>query len=631
VFFARQPVENHPEYLFVNALYRHWKGSGDDAWMRGHLGHAARALDYAPGDRARWAPRFGLLKRSYTIDSWDFAVHDRYSPDLGIGGDMVIHPDRTKFGVFFGDNTGYAQACEQLAEMFARAGRPADAARYRARGAEVRARLDRVAWNGRFFTHFVEEDSTVRRDLGVDERRQLSLGNAYSLNRGIPHAQAAAIVRTYQRLRDSLPLGSPGEWYAIFPPFERGFAQHGAKWQYMNGGVAGHAAGELARGALTHGFERYGVSVLDRADSLARRTTGRVAFAYVGSVPPAPPAPRYTPVRLAAHANMDLLDVGAPGVHRWMDNPAGKGDDLRGLPVGEQTFAGVPFTVLDPARHGRRAALAVSGRDGFPKQVEVPVNAPAGSVYLLHTIWKHGPEGVGGAVEFRYDDGTRAAHHVMDKRDAYMYWFPELKTERSGVAWKGPNRVSESVGVGWAAVDNPHPERRVRSLVFHGPAGDGVYAVLGATLADRPHYVPPSLVSFGGPDRWASGTAMAGLIEGLAGVTDAGAAFGRPEVAPRWAAAGADSVAVTVRYGASQGYVAYRYRHDRAARTVTLDVAGSGDRARVHALLPDGVRAVRRAEADGRPVAFTLADVERSRYLDAELPLGAARTLRIFY
>jgi hypothetical protein len=630
-FFARQPTENHPEYLFVNALYRHWKGSGDDGWMRGHLDAAARALDYAPNDPARWAPRFGLLKRSYTIDSWDFAVNDRHTPDLGIGGDMVIDAARTKMGVFFGDNTGYAQACDQLAEMLARGGRPADAARFRARAAEIRARLARTAWNGRFYTHHVAEDSTVRRDLGVDERRQLAQANAYSLNRGIPHAHATAIVRTYQALRDSLPPGSPGEWYAIYPPFERGFERHNGRWEYMNGGVAGHAAGELARGALAHGFERYGVSVLDRTDSLAGATTGRVAFAYLGSVPPRPPAPRFTPLAIGAQANMDLWDEGAPGVHPWMDVKPGSGDDLRAIPVGPQTFAGIPFTVLDPAAHGHRAVLAVSGRDGYPQRLEVPVRAVAGSVYLLHTIWKHGPEGVGGAVEWRYEDGTRAVRQVMNRRDAYMYWFPDFRTERSGVAWQGPSKISTSVGLGWAAFDNPHPDRRVRSLVFHGPPDDGIYAVAAATLADRPHYVPPNPVSYGGPDRWASGTAMAALLEGLAGVGDGDAVFRRAEVAPRWTAAGTDSAEVTVRYGASSGYVAYRYRHDPAARVVALALTGSGERARVRVLLPEGVPGVRRVEVDGRPAPHAVAAVEQSRYVEAELPLGGVRLVRVHY
>jgi hypothetical protein len=47
------------------------------------------SLVYTLHDPARWSKRFGLLKRVYTIDSWDFAVEDEYTPDLGITNTMV--------------------------------------------------------------------------------------------------------------------------------------------------------------------------------------------------------------------------------------------------------------------------------------------------------------------------------------------------------------------------------------------------------------------------------------------------------------------------------------------------------------------------------------------------------------
>ena len=72
--FVRQPVENHNESNFVDALYLAWKGSGDDAWMASHLDAAQRALDYSVTDPARFSTRFQLLKRAYTIDSWDFSA-----------------------------------------------------------------------------------------------------------------------------------------------------------------------------------------------------------------------------------------------------------------------------------------------------------------------------------------------------------------------------------------------------------------------------------------------------------------------------------------------------------------------------------------------------------------------------
>jgi hypothetical protein len=188
-------------------------------------------------DPARWSKRFGLLKRVYTIDSWDFAVEDEYLPDLGITNSMIIDPDKSKFGVFFGDNTGYITACYQLAEMMQYSGDAKNASLFKKRGDELKDRLDKLAWNGKFFTHFIDEDPAVVRKLGVDEKAQVAQSNAYSLNRDITAVQSKAIIRTYINLKKNLPVGSPGEWYAIYPPFQKGFGTHNDIWQYMNGGV----------------------------------------------------------------------------------------------------------------------------------------------------------------------------------------------------------------------------------------------------------------------------------------------------------------------------------------------------------------------------------------------------------
>jgi hypothetical protein len=193
--FVRQPTENHPEYVYVNTIYACWKSNGDDEWMKKNLSSASRALNYCLADRARWSSRFGLLKRVYTIDSWDFAVEDEYLPDIGITNSMIIDPDKSKFGVFFGDNTGYITACYQLAEMMQYSGDAKNASLFKKRGDELKDRLDKLAWNGKFFTHFIDEDPAVVRKLGVDEKAQVAQSNAYSLNRDITAVQSKAIIR----------------------------------------------------------------------------------------------------------------------------------------------------------------------------------------------------------------------------------------------------------------------------------------------------------------------------------------------------------------------------------------------------------------------------------------------------
>ncbi len=631
-YFVRQPVENHPEYIYVSSVYQCWKAAGDDGWMKSHLSSAARALDYCLDDPARWSRRFQLLKRVYTIDSWDFQVDDAYTPKLGLTNTMLVDPDKSKFGVFFGDNTHYANACEELAEMFEHVQETGPAAKYRERAAGIRQRLNALSWNGRFYTHFIDEDPGVKRDLGVDEKTQIAQGNAYSLNRGIGPERSTAILRTYLDLRNNLPPGSPGEWYAIYPPFGKGFTLHDQVWQYMNGGVGGHVAGELARGAFENGFESYGLDILERLTDLGKKYDNRIWFSYTGSIPPAPPPPNFTPVDLSAVANMDIEDKGGPASAPWMFMGEA-GNDIRGLPVGKQVFAGIPFTVTDPARNQRRAVLAVSRQKGLPVSADLPINGKAGCIYLLHTSTKPGSEKVCGSVSFVYDDGSRHIQYLIMEKQLTFWWFSRLKTETSGIAWHGPSPVAADVGLSWCAIDNPFPDRLIRSISFHAPEDDGIYTLAGLTLADRTHYIPPNPVSFGGPDNWAAATAMAAMIEGLAGVKDSplSEAYSHPRLSPRWDLTAAGSVKTTVRYAASKGYVAYNYDHHKDTREIALTIAGSGERFECHLLLPVQVATAKAVEADGKPISYQLSTVGTAHYVDLTLANAGPQTLRIHY
>ena len=631
-YFVRQPAENHPEYVYVSSVFQAWKASGDDAWMRQCLQSSMRALDYCTTDPARWSTRFQLLKRVFTIDSWDFQVDDAYLPDIGLTNSMLVDPQKSKFGVFFGDNVSYAASCEELSEMLERAGSPADAARYRARAADIRRRLDRLSWNGRFFTHFIDEDPTVRSDLGVDLTAQIAQGNAYALNRGIPEDHAAAIIATYQDLENHLPPGSPGEWYAIYPPFKKGFERENDVWQYMNGGVGGHVAGELARGAFEFGREAYGRSILDRLTELGHRHGDKIWFAYTGSVPAPPAPPVFRPVDLSGLANMDLEDKGGPASARWMLDPK-KGDDVRGLPAGEHAFAGITFLVADPAKNQRRSVIAVSHRAGLAAGVDIPVAGKAACLYFLHTATKPGPGKVCGSVQLVYEDGTRHTQYMMMDQQLTFWWFPELKTARSGIAWHGPSPVSADVGLSWAAVDNPNPDKVIRTVHIQAPEDDGIYTLAGLTLSDRAHYVPPDPVSFGGPDNWAAATAMAALIEGLVGVKDApmSEAFSHPVLAPRWDLGEARSVRATVRYAASSGYVAYQFVCRPDLREIDVTVTGSAEAVNCHFPLPPGVPKPFSLEVDGASLRPQTSMVGQSPYVDFTLDNARPRTIRMRY
>ena len=630
ILFARQPVEQHCEYNFVDTIHLHWKGSGNTAWMKKQLDAASKALDFNVGDRARWSERFQLLKRGCTIDSWDFQARDKYAVHFPMGGDMLIDADKTKFVIFFGDNQGYATACEQLAEMLTAAGRKADAEKFRTRGREIRERLDALTWTGRYFLHHVEDDPTVVRDFGVDESKQVVMSNAYALNRGISHEQARAILNTYLELKENLPSRGPAEWFSIYPPYERGFGGHGERWQYMNAGVQSHMAGELARGACEHGFERYGADILSRVSELAERTDGIVHFAYTGAWEPPPPPQQFTPLDLGAHATMDLSETGAEKVPGWMSETGG--NDMRGLPVGAQEFAGVPYAITDPAKNGRRAVIAVAhDRRDYPQRVEIPVGKKAASVYLVHTCNQIGPSKIAGSVEFIYADGSSAIRYMLLGQQLSGWWFPGLGGPDAGVAWRGANGKCGDVGPSWVALANPKPDQEIAKLVFGASAENAIYAVIAVTLADRAPYHEPGPISYGGPDCWSGGLCLHALMEGVAGVKDAATAFRKVRLSPRWTAAGVNTVSVVTRYAASNGYVAYTFSHDAKSKTLSVLLTGGGTEIQLRLLLPDGATGVKKVTVGGKVTACSVEQIESSRYAVLPLKSTAPTEVRVVY
>ena len=330
---------------------------------------------------------------------------------------------------------------------------------------------------------------------------------------------------------------------------------------------------------------------------------------------------------------MNIWDKGGPGASPWM--LMGKpGDDIRGLPTGDQVFSGIKFKVADPRANGLKVAVAVSRRPGMPTSVDVPVNAEAGCIYLMHTSTKPGSENVCGSVSLNYSDGTRFVQYMIMGRHLTYWWFPELKTETSGIAWHGPSPVAEDVGLSWCAVNNPHRDRKIVSIRIGAPEDDGIYTVLGLTLSDRAHYIAPNPVSFGGPDDWAAATAMAAMIEGLAGVKDSplSQAFSHPVVAPRWDLSASRAIGVTVRYPASQGYVAYQFGNDLGAREIVATVtSGSGGPIEGHFLLPSGISEVKSVDLDGEDTAYRVTRIWSSYYVDVVIPPPGARTLKIRY
>ncbi len=599
--WQRVPVENDVEYLYVEGLYYTWKATGDNAWMASLLDSAVRAFEYSTTDPYRWSKKFRLLKRGFTIDTWDYQPAD----DSAVTGfTMCVDKDRTHFGVMHGDNTGFAQSCRFLGEMLRAAGRAREAVRWEKLAGGIVERLDKVAWNGRFYTHHVPEEAGFQRDLGVDQSKQVSLSNAYAINRTATHEQAVAIIRTYQRIRCGMPETSPGEWYSIYPPFRKGFERHQPLWGYVNGGVLSIVAGELARGAFEHGFEEYGADILERLLKLGRDHGGEIPCVLKGKMPE-PPERAFSRVDISGVANCDLT--------------AGGRIDLSTAPAGRHVHRGFPFAT--PQARGQGRMVGLSGRPGLPEAVEVAVGAKAKSLYFLHSISGFGGGDLVGTITLEYEDGTSWRNYAYAGKHVLNWFYPERPFSRKkipavDVSYVAPTESCARPGLTVLGLDNPHPDRLIERVRFEVSGEGSVWCLLGLTLCDAEHFMMPPDVSFG-PVKWGTGAVVYGLIEGLAGVQDEGVAFGRVRLVPRWEAAGVRRAAVTVRYAASEGYAAYTYRYDEKRRTLRLTFTGAAERTRVELLLPGGKRA-KLVKLDGADVPFETRKVERSRYVCLE-------------
>ncbi|HMO59940.1 MAG TPA: hypothetical protein PKC19_21515 [Roseiflexaceae bacterium] len=286
---GRKQVEADVEYLFVMAVYDAWQITGDDTLLQRNLEPLRRALRYSMSDPLRWDAERGLVKRPFTIDTWDF----EYGPttrDPTTGRPAPRHwiDDQTIWGIFHGDNTGLAAALRLMAQIERRVGDAALAEAWHTAAAEIMQRLNDLSWNGSFYYHHVPLEPFVV--PGVDTTRQLSLSNALALNRDVlRRQQGRAIVEEYFRRSEQRGTAFAA-WYSIDPPFPPGSYGLAGRpgenpGEYVNGGIMPLVGGELARGAFRYGAERFGFDILHRYHFLISSTNATYLWYYPAGNP----------------------------------------------------------------------------------------------------------------------------------------------------------------------------------------------------------------------------------------------------------------------------------------------------------------------------------------------------------
>lgn len=262
--YVRVPVEADVEYRFIKAVFLAWQATGDDRWMKGMIPRMEKALRYVMTDPWRWDRRLKLVKRAYTIDTWDFDYTAGRTPWLNFRVD-----DDTYWGIMHGDSSGYYEAFVNLAAMHAHAGHARAALGWRKFAAAFRTRANRASFNGRFYRH--RRPITPVEIPGVDAEAQLTISNPMAINRGLAtHSMAVSIIDEYARRGNANSFAA--DWVSVDPPFPAGIFGDAklVPGSYCNGGLMPLVGGELSRAAFDHGREAYAVAQLLRYEELTR-------------------------------------------------------------------------------------------------------------------------------------------------------------------------------------------------------------------------------------------------------------------------------------------------------------------------------------------------------------------------
>lgn len=294
---VRLELEADIEYLVVEGAMYLYHITGDDEWLKKVLPRLEKGIYYITSDPKRWDEEHGLVKRPFTIDTWDFMCDEATHFDRRINEDSPM-------SIMHGDNSGVYQAMLQLAWFNRRLHNEQAAKEWENRAETLRQNMFRHLWNGNFFIHQLHLNHE-----GEDnrERERLSLSNPYDINRGVTDlAQSRLIIEEYLRRRENCRCFA--EWFSIDPPYPW-FCGYD-EGQYVNGAVSPFTAGELAKAAFNNGYEAYGWEIVCRFMDLAERD-GTVYFLYC---PDSSPQPEGGPSAWGAAALISAVDEGLAGV-----------------------------------------------------------------------------------------------------------------------------------------------------------------------------------------------------------------------------------------------------------------------------------------------------------------------------
>jgi hypothetical protein len=191
---------------------------------------------------------------------------------------------------------------------------------------------------------------------------------------------------------------------------------------------------------------------------------------------------------------LDLSKVVNRGVTESFDDSAVKVRDLqekigfKNIPVGLQTFRGIPFQILDPVQNNGRSYVVLKGHHQaeFPEAVSIPAgHLKAAELYFLHTCRWGGtaPDIKVAEYDVVYDDGQVVVIPLHVGAEISNFWYAD-DTSASFIAWWNQYKNAD-MGINLFPWKNPRPDVPIQSIIFKSASKMPIPILFAITASDQ--------------------------------------------------------------------------------------------------------------------------------------------------
>ncbi|MCM8785408.1 MAG: hypothetical protein NC827_04575 [Candidatus Omnitrophica bacterium] len=612
-YMERIPVEADVEYLAVENVYYTWQATGNDEWLEKVLPKLEKAMKYLMTDKLRWSKKYGLIKRGFTIDTWDFQplvlknIHPEGNKNKFGLFDFMWIDRKTPFFIFHGDNTGFYHSSLLLSEMFGNMKDDKKSNYWKNIAKKIKKNIDKYLWNGNFYYHLIPAENTENFKIdNFEYKNQISLSNSYALNRKIGHEKSVSIIKKYIELKEITKNESFAEWFTVYPSFPEGIF-HIRPGDYMNGGISTIVAGELAKGSFNNGFEWYGIDILKRINEIIERD-GYLHCVY---------RPYPEKIEKMDFKILDLRKI----VNRatsyqykegWLGKEEIERNDMRYLKYGIFNFHNIPYEIINPEENDGKNVLIVGEKFGNKKEIEV--GDFAGSIYFFHTGDRLKDNEVCGIYTVIYQDGDKEDIYLIKEKNITGWWNPK-DTSETKVVWHGKGGKCDDVGFNLFLWNNPFSEKKIKTIKIKALKESNLI-IFAITLANKKGVLPGRWISYGIPDNWGMTSLLSAIIEGLCGIKDKIKLFEKVEISPRWETIYENNVFVSIKYGPSDGYIAYKYKREK--QKIIIDFTGSGNEFYFNIMMPYRTKC-KKVIIDSKNVKFKMKNILKTFYVNFKI------------